>query len=113
MHAWRRNDAGTEHIDAGTHRVLSATSVLVQYVKEDIVYAGSDPGGYPRRYHHLVGQGRATLYVGGRAIPVHWSRPTARDHTEYTYLHGGERVVLPPGVVWWEILPTYTTVRER
>ena len=57
MHAWRRNDAGAEHIDAGTHRVLSATSVLVQYVKEDIVYAGSDPGGYPRRYHHLVGQG--------------------------------------------------------
>ena len=66
--------------------MLSATSVLVQYVKEDIVYAGSDPGGYPRRYHHLVGQGRATLYVDGRAIPVHWSRPTARDHTEYTYL---------------------------
>ena len=113
MRAWRRNDAGAEHIDAGTHRVLSATSVLVQYVKEDIVYAGSDPGGYPRRYHHLVGQGRATLYVDGKAIPVHWSRPTARDHTEYTYLRGGDRVVLPPGVVWWEILPNYTTVRER
>jgi hypothetical protein len=44
---------------------------------------------------------------------VHWSRPTARDHTEYTYLRGGDRVVLPPGVVWWEILPNYTTVRER
>ena len=113
MHAWRRNDAGVEHIDAGTSRVLSATSVLVQYVKEDVVYAGSDPGGYPRRYHHLVGQGRATLYVDGKAIPVHWSRPTARDHTRYTYLRSGDRVVLPPGVVWWEILPTYTTVRER
>jgi hypothetical protein len=111
--AWRRNDAGTEHVDAGTGRVLSATSVLVQYVKEDIVYAGSDPGGYPRRYHHLVGAGRAVLYVDGRAIPVRWSRPTARDHTRYTYLRGGGRVILPPGVVWWEILPTYTTVRER
>jgi hypothetical protein len=112
-HFWRRNDAGSEHVDAGTGRVLSATSVLVQYVKEDVVYAGSDPGGYPRRYHHLVGQGRATLYVDGKAIPVHWSRPRARDHTTYTYLRGGDRVVLPPGVVWWEILPNYTTVRER
>jgi hypothetical protein len=112
-HFWRRNDAGAEHIDAGTGRVLSATSVLVQYVKEDVVYAGSDPGGYPRRYHHLVGHGRATLYVDGRAIPLRWSRPKARNHTEYTYLRGGDRVVLPPGVVWWEILPTYTTVRER
>ena len=73
MHAWRRNDAGVEHIDAGTIRVLSATSVLAQYVKEDVVYAGSDPGGYPRRYHHLVGQGRATLTSTARR-----SRSTGR-----------------------------------
>jgi hypothetical protein len=113
LQAWRRNEAGREHVDAGTKRVLSATSVMVQYVREDVVYAGSDPGGYPRRYHHLVGRGRATLYVGGRAIEVHWSRPTKADRTHWTYVHGGERVILPPGVVWWEILPVYTTVRER
>lgn len=113
LHAWRRNEAGVDHVDAGTRRVLNATSVLVQFVREDVVYAGHDPGGYPRRYHHLVGHGRATLYVDGRAIPLRWSRPTARDHTKYTYLHGGDRVVLPPGVVWWEIVPTYTTIRER
>lgn len=113
LQEWRRNEAGLEHVDAGTHRVLTATSVLVQYVREDIVYAGSDPGGYPRRYHHLVGHGRATLYVGGRAIAVRWSRRTKNDRTHWTYVDGGERVVLPPGVVWWEILPVYTTVKEQ
>jgi hypothetical protein len=113
LQAWRRNEAGREHVDAGTHRVLTATSVLVQYVREDVVYAGSDPGGYPRRYHHLVGHGRATLYVGGRAIAVRWVRRTKNDRTHWTYFHGGHPVVLPPGVVWWEILPRYTTVREH
>jgi hypothetical protein len=113
LDAWRRNDAGKEHIDAGTHRVLAATSVMVQYVREDIVYGPHDPGGYPRRYHHLVGQGRATLYVAGRAIAVHWSRPTPQSRTRWTYVHGGDPVVLPPGEVWREILPVYTTVRER
>ena len=112
MHAWRRNDAGTEHIDTGTRRVLSATSVLVQYVKEDIVYAGSDPGGYPRRYHHLVGRGRATLYVEEGRSRCAGRDPARGDHTKYTYARGGDRVVLPPGW-WWEILPNYTTVRER
>lgn len=113
LQKWRRNEAGAEHVDAGTHRVLAATSVLVQYVREDIVYAGSDPGGFPRRYHHLVGHGKATLYVGGRALAVRWSRRTKDDRTHWTYVHGGDRVVLPPGVVWWEIMPVYTTVREH
>jgi hypothetical protein len=111
--AWRRNEAGQEHVDAGTHRVLTATSVLVQYVREDVVYGPHDPGGYPRRYHHLVGHGSAMLYVEGRAIAVHWSRPTAKGGTSWTYVRSGKRVVLPPGVLWREILPVYTTVRQR
>ncbi|HET7521063.1 MAG TPA: DUF3048 domain-containing protein [Candidatus Limnocylindria bacterium] len=112
LRAWRRNEGGVEHVDAGTGRVLSATSVVVQFVREDIVYGPHDPGGYPRRYHHLVGSGRATLYARGRAFALHWSRPTAHSRTRWTYVHGGGRVVLPPGVVWREILPVYTTVNE-
>jgi hypothetical protein len=113
MGAWRRNEAGREHIDAGTHRVLTATSVLVQYVREDVIYGPHDPGGYPRRYHHLVGHGDATLYVDGRAIGLRWSRPTASERTHWTYVHNGKPMILPPGVVWREILPVYTTVRQR
>ena len=111
--AWKRNESGHDHVDAGTGHVLAAISVMVQFVREDVVYGPHDPGGYPRRYHHLVGQGDATLYVAGRAVAVHWSRPTKNSRTRWTYVHGGEPVVLPPGVVWREILPRYTTVKER
>ena len=109
---WRRDEDGVRHIDAGTHRQLTASSVLVQYVREDVVYGPHDPGGYPRRYHHLIGSGEATLYVRGRAIKVRWSRGGPEQPTRWTYQRSGERVVLPPGVVWWEILPVYTIVDE-
>jgi hypothetical protein len=109
---WRRDEDGVRHIDAGTHRQLTASSVLVQYVREDVVYGPHDPGGYPRRYHHLIGSGQATLYVRGRAIKLRWSRGGPEQPTRWTYQRSGERVVLPPGVVWWEILPVYTTVDE-
>ncbi|HEX2291202.1 MAG TPA: DUF3048 domain-containing protein, partial [Pseudonocardiaceae bacterium] len=55
---WERSEAGARHVDRATGRVISARSVVVQLVKEDVVFGPHDPGGYPRRYHHLVGSGR-------------------------------------------------------
>jgi hypothetical protein len=108
---WERSEAGVRHVDSATGRVISARSVVVQLVKEDVVYGPHDPGGYPRRYHHLVGRGRAWLYVNKQAIPLRWSRPTARARTVWRFA-GGRRVVLPPGVVWWEIVPRSTRLVE-
>jgi hypothetical protein len=108
---WERSEAGVRHVDSATGRVISARSVVVQLVKEDVVYGPHDPGGYPRRYHHLVGRGRGWLYVNKQAIPLRWSRPTARARTVWRFA-GGRRVVLPPGVVWWEIVPRSTRLVE-
>jgi hypothetical protein len=108
---WERSEAGVRHVDSATGRVMSARSVVVQLVKEDVVYGPHDPGGYPRRYHHLVGRGRGWLYVNKQAVPLRWSRPAARDRTVWRFA-GGRRVVLPPGVVWWEIVPRSTRLVE-
>jgi hypothetical protein len=108
---WERSEAGVRHVDSATGRVISARSVVVQLVKEDVVYGPHDPGGYPRRYHHLVGRGRGWLYVNKQAVPLRWSRPAARDRTVWRFA-GGRRVVLPPGVVWWEIVPRSTRLVE-
>ena len=102
------------HVDAGTQRQLQATSVLVQYVREDIVYGPHDPGGYPRRLHHLVGPGTGHAVRGRPRHPrALGASLRTESRTRWTYERSGERVVLPPGVVWWEILPVYTTVNER
>jgi hypothetical protein len=109
---WQRLDAGVAITDAATGEQVAAGSVVVQRVNQETVYGDPDPGGNSRRLQHLVGQGAGTLYVGGRAIDVRWSRPSAADGTTWTYAEGGDPVVLPPGVVWWEIIPTGAGLTE-
>jgi hypothetical protein len=109
---WRRSDAGQPISDAATGQPVTARCVVVQKVVETIDYTSLDPGGSPRRVQQLVGSGTGTLYLNGQAIDLRWSRPTAQDGTRWTYAAGGKRVVLPIGVLWWEIIPTYAGVTE-
>ena len=109
---WTRQDAGKTVIDEVTEKPVTAVNIIVQRVRQEVVLGDPDPGGFPRRLQHLVGEGDGTLYSGGQAIALHWSRPTAADGTEWTYVDGGEPVILPPGVVWWEIIPITASVTE-
>jgi hypothetical protein len=109
---WIRQDAGKQIIDEVTGEPVMVAHVLVQRVVEDVVNGDPDPGGNARRYQHLVGHGNGTLYTAGRAIDLHWSRPTAADGTTWTYADTGAPVILPPGVVWWEVVPTRAGLTE-
>lgn len=110
--SWRRQDAGTAIEDAASGEPVSATSVIVQRVTEEVVYGDPDPGGNPRRLQHLVGKGDGTLYLDGQAVAIKWSRASKGDGTVWTYAGSGERVVLPPGRIWWEIVPVQASVTE-
>jgi hypothetical protein len=110
--AWTRQDAGKPIADAASGEPVSARSVVVQRVTEETVYGDPDPGGNPRKLQHLVGSGNGTLYADGQAIALRWSRPSASSGTSWTYAASGEPVVLPPGRVWWEIVPVQATVTE-
>jgi hypothetical protein len=109
---WTRQDARKTVVDEVTGEPLTTTTVIVQRVEQETVFGDPDPGGNPRRLQHLVGEGNGVLYLGGKAIPLHWSRPTAADGTHWTYAETGEPVILPPGVVWWEIVPITASVTE-
>jgi hypothetical protein len=110
--SWARQDAGKPIVDEVTGTAVTASHVLVQRVTQEVVYGDPDPGGNPRRLQHFVGQGEGVLYSDGRAIALHWSRPTAADGTVWTYVEGGQPVVLPPGVIWWEVVPVTASVTE-
>ena len=110
---WFRTDGGAPNFDAVTGERISARTVIVQVVQQEVLIGENDPGGYPRRYQHLVGSGEGVLYVDGRAFDVHWSRPDAGSVTEWTYAATGEPVILPPGRVWWEIVPVGSAIFEN
>jgi hypothetical protein len=109
---WHRNEAGQRATDALTGHPLTARYVVVQLVTQTVLDE-YDPGGYPRRRQHLVGSGDAILYANGSAVALEWSRASKDAVTTWTYADSGEPLVLPPGRVWWEILPVGSTITER
>ena len=113
LEAYLRSDAGISVEDEVTGDPVAPTSVVVQNVTQETVFGDPDPGGFPRRLQHLVGNGDGTLYTGSRAYPLLWERPTADDRTTWTFAASGEPVELPPGQVWLEFLPVEAQVFER
>ena len=109
---WLRTDSGAPNFDRLSGERLQARTVMVQVVEQKVLPGELDPGGYPRRQQFLVGEGSGVLFVGGQAYDVSWSRPAADDVTTWTYEASGEPVVLPPGRVWWEIVPVGSSITE-
>ena len=109
---WLRIDGGAPNFDGVTGDRINARTVLVQVVRQDVLPDELDPGGYPRRYQYLVDEGAGVLYIGGRGHDVRWSRPEAGEVTTWTYAESGEPVILPPGRVWWEIIPAGSAITE-
>ena len=109
---WLRTDGGAPNTDAVTGDRIEARTVIVQVVRQDVLPGELDPGGHPRRYQYLVDEGEGVLYVEGRGYDVRWSRLDANDLTTWTYADTGEPVILPPGKVWWEIVPRGSAISE-
>ena len=109
---WLRTDDGDPNSDAVTGDRIQARTVIVQEVEQEVLVNEPDPGGYPRRYQFLTGEGSGVLFVDGQAHDVRWSRPGPDDLTTWTYAEGGAPVVLPPGRVWWEIVPVGSAITE-
>jgi hypothetical protein len=109
---WLRTDGGAPNFDKLSGERLNARTVIVQVVRQEVLPGELDPGGYPRRYQFLVDEGTGVLYVDGRGHDVRWSRKEKTDVTTWTYTDSGKPVVLPPGRVWWEIVPRGSAITE-
>lgn len=109
---WLRTDGGAPNFDRITGDRVSARTVIVQVVRQDVLPGELDPGGYPRRYQYLTGSGEGRLYIDGRGYDVTWSRPSDGYLTRFSYADSGEPVILPPGKVWWEIVPLGSAIGE-
>jgi hypothetical protein len=109
---WLRTDGGAPNFDATTGDRIAAHTVIVQVVRQDVLPGELDPGGYPRRYQYLVEKGSGVLYINGRGHDVRWERSDPRDVTTWTYADSGRAVMLPPGKVWWEIVPQGSAITE-
>lgn len=106
-----RLDAGSETTDAASGDPLTRRTIIVQRAVSERTFADARSEADPP-IQRLVGSGDGVVYVDGIAIDVRWTRPSASGVTDWTVVATGEKLVLPPGQVWWEILPIGSALTE-
>jgi len=108
---YERIDGGSATTDASTGDRLTRRTVIVQRAVSERTFADPRAEADPP-IQRLVGTGTGTVYVNGVAIDVEWSRPRPEDVTQWTVAETGDPLTLPPGPIWWEILPTTASLAE-
>lgn len=90
--------AGRPHKDAASGAQLAARALVVQRV------ATRSIDEMDRQRMDLVGQGKIAYFVDGRVGVGTWRKTSPAAPTIY-FDAAGERLVLPPGQVWIQVLP--------
>lgn len=93
-----RYEGGKPHRDAVTGKQLTASNVIVQYVKSRVI----DKEG--RLAMDMTGRGKTVLFTRGKAYVGTWSKAQMRSQT-YFYGTNGEVLKLTPGQTWIEVVP--------
>lgn len=90
--------AGRPHRDAASGEPLAARALIVQRVATRSIDAED------RQRMDLVGQGKIAYFVDGRAGVGTWRKASLTAPTVF-FDAAGDRLVLPPGQVWIQVLP--------
>ena len=100
-----RSQDGAPDVEASGDRISTDVVVVQRAHTTDTSYFG-DAG-----YHEvsLVGSGNALIAAAGREVAARWSRPSLADPSRFTAV-GGASLPLPPGRVFFEVIPEGATV---
>lgn len=98
-----RTQDGKPHTDALDGKQLSAVNVVVLRVAVDRSFRDPRYGFVPKTL--LEGTGKGTVFTGGKAIEVTWTKNSAGEYVALTEANGSV-VKLAPGNTWFELVPT-------
>ena len=100
---WLRTQDGAKHLDAIDGKQIHATNVVVLRVAIDRSFKDPRYGFVPKTL--LEGSGKGTVFSGGRALDVTWTKAGIKDALKLTDASGAT-VSLLPGNTWFELVPT-------
>lgn len=105
---YERSQDGESHQESDGAMVSTDVIVVQWAVTGPTSYFG-DAG-----YHtvDLLGRGKALVLAAGRSLPAHWQRTSLERPTVFT-TDSGQRLSLPPGRVFFEVVPTNALVNLK
>jgi hypothetical protein len=91
--------------DAAPGERLAVAAVVVQFVERSPQPTGiADVNGVEVVDRVVVGSGHATVFAQGQLLVAEWSRTSPGEPTTLRTTDG-VAVALPPGPVWWHLVP--------
>ena len=100
---WRRTQDGKALTDAADGKQITAVNVVVLRVAIDRSFRDPRYGFVPKTL--LEGTGKGTVFDGGKALDVTWTKATQGGYVQLTNAKG-EAVSLLPGNTWFELVPS-------
>ncbi len=102
--SYYRHVNGKPHIDAESKKQLTTKTVIVQFVKTEVI----DSEGRLRLA--LVGEGNGFVFSQGKVIRIRWIKKSKEERT--IFVGGdGKSIKLPPGKLWIEVVPNGRNVK--
>ncbi len=103
---YTRYHGTTPHVDKNNNKPLTATNVVVLFMKESSANDGY-PGGH--LLYGTTGTGKGIVFQDGNAIDITWNKKSQLSRTIFTNKQGKE-IELNRGKIWVEIVPDGNTV---
>ncbi len=98
--AYLRNNGGTAHTDRNTKKQLSATNVVVLFMRESRANDGYE--GNAHMLYGTKGTGDAMVFTAGKQTKATWKKEDRTSHLVLTDASGQE-VTLSPGKLWFVV----------
>ncbi len=93
-------------MERNTGLQVTPRNILIQVVPSAMI-AGDDAG---RIQVFSVGSGKGWLMTGGKSREITWKKTSRRDQTEYAHADGSP-LILNPGQLWIEVIPTASVLQ--
>lgn len=101
-----RENGGKPHHDRNTNHQLSAKNVVILYMRETPANDGYE--GNAHRLYGNKGTGNAIVFQDGEEKEGEWEKDGRTGRTIVTV--DGDEVEYNPGLIWFEIVPTFGVV---
>ncbi len=101
---YERHNGGSLQKDLETDKVISASTVIIQYAKET--------GPVDEHMHLLyknIGSGTGLVFIDGKVIDMNWKKADRSSRTMF-YTKSGKEIELNRGTIWIEMLPIGTDI---
>lgn len=97
---YKRFSGDQPHMDLENNQQLSASNIIVQFVKEE-----GPIDIHKHMLYQVIGKGKALIFQNGQVIEAAWEKSNQLARTLFTEAKSGKEIQFVRGVVWVEVVP--------